>query len=294
LSKKANVQQKYGHPILSKRNNTMSHRETASEFLALHQAPDTFVIPNPWDVGSARMLAKLGFKALATTSAGFDFSSGRREGTSSLDDVLDHCRQMVEATNLPVNADLESCFADTADGISETIRRAAETGLAGCSIEDVDVNGSTPIYDLPVALERVSAAVVAVKSLDRPFVLTARAENYLHGRPDLDDTIKRLQAFQEAGADVLYAPGLKTADDIKSVVTSIDRPLNVIAGIPGMTLSVSDFAELGVKRVSIGSNLFRSAFGAALRGAQEIINQGTFGYASGAAAFNEISQLFDD
>ncbi len=271
-----------------------SHADIAKTFQALHTAPDTFVIANPWDVGSARMLAHLGFKALATTSAGFDFASGRPEGTSSRDQVLAHCRELVEATDLPVNADLESCYAESIDDIGETIRLAAETGLAGGSIEDVNVNGDAPIYEFDEAVERVMAAVEAVRGLDRPFVLTARAENYLHKRPDLADTIKRLQAFQEAGADVLYAPGPKTVDDIRSIVTSLDRPVNVIAGLPGMNLSVTDLADLGVKRISIGSNLFRVAFGAALRGAQEIIDHGTFDYAADAASFGEISRLFED
>jgi len=276
-----------------------SHRESAKTFQELHAGSQTFVIPNPWDVGSARMLAHLGFKALATTSAGFDFSSGRPEGTSSLDDVLTHCQEIVEATSLPVSADMESCYAQTPEGVAETIRCAAKTGLAGCSIEDVNINtiepyADSPIYELSIAVERVAAAVEAVRGLDRPFMLTARAENYLHDRPDLADTIKRLQAFQEVGADVLYAPGLKTADDIRSLVTSVDRPLNVIAGLPGMTLTVADLADLGVKRISLGSNLFRTAFGAALSGAREIIEHGTFGYAADAATFKEISALFRD
>jgi len=270
----------------------MSTQETWAAFAALHDDPGCFVIPNPWDVGSARMLAALGFKALATTSAGFDFTSGRKEGTSSREQVLAHCREIVEATPLPVNADMESCYAETPEGVMETIRLAAATGLAGCSIEDVDVHGGEPIYDMAVAVERVAAAAEAVRNLDRPFMLTARAENFLHGRPDLDDTIKRLQAFQDVGADVLYAPGPKTADDIRSLVGSVDRPVNIIAGLPGMDLSVADLADMGVKRVSLGSNLFRAAFGVALRGAQEIQEHGTFGYAANAASFKEISSLF--
>ncbi len=271
----------------------------ATDFQNLHEQSEAFVIPNPWDRGSARMLAKLGFKALATTSAGFDFADGRKEGTATLEDVLSHCRMMVDATELPVNADAESCYAETPEGVAETIRRLAETGIAGCSIEDVNVYGSgtygdAPIYELSVAVERVAAAAEAARSLDRPFMLTGRAENFLHDRPDLGDTIKRLQAYQEAGADVLYAPGPRTADDIRSIVTSVDRPINVLAGLPGMNLSVTELGELGVKRISLGSNLFRTAFGAALRGAQEILNDGTFGYAGDAATFKEISALFDD
>ena len=270
----------------------------ATAFRNLHEQPEAFVIPNPWDRGSARMLAKLGFKALATTSAGFDFADGRKEGTATLEDVLSHCRMIVEATGLPVSADAESCYAETPEGVAETIRRLAGTGLAGCSIEDVNVDGSGSrdgrIYEMPVAVERVAAAAEAARSLGRPFTLTGRAENYLFGRPDLEDTIKRLQAYQEAGADVLYAPGPRTADDIRSIVTSLDRPVNVIAGLPGMNLSVAELGGLGVKRISLGSNLYRTAFGAALRGVREILDSGTFEYAGDAATFKEISVLFDD
>jgi len=276
----------------------MSHGDKAAIFQMLHREPGTFVIPNPWDRGSARMLANLGFKALATTSAGFDFACARQEGTSTFAEVLAHCRELVEATDLPVSADLESCYAETTEGVTETIRLAAGTGLAGCSIEDVNVfeagsYADMPIYDIDVAAERVAAAAEAARTLGRPFTLTARAENYLHDRPDLADTIKRLQAYQEAGADVLYAPGPKTGADIRSIVTSVDRPVNVIAGLPGMALSVADLAELGVKRISLGSNLYRTAFGAVLGGAREILEHGTFSYTAGAATFKEIAQLYD-
>jgi 2-methylisocitrate lyase-like PEP mutase family enzyme len=272
----------------------MSHRDKASVFKKLHDQPGCFVIPNPWDRGSARMLAKLGFKALATTSAGFDFSSGRQDGTSTFEEVLVHCRHMVEATDLPVNADLENCYANTADDVGRTIRLAAETGLAGGSIEDASGDPDHPIYEFSEAVERVEAAVEMARSLSHPFTLTVRAENFLHGRPDMADTIKRLQAFQEAGADVLYAPGPKTAEDISSIVTSVDRPVNVIAGLPGMSLTVSELTKLGVKRVSIGSGLFRVAFGAALKSAQEIAENGTFSIADSAAPFSEINALFRD
>ena len=272
----------------------MASPETWAAFEALHQGPDCFVIPNPWDVGTARMLAALGFEALATTSAGLDFAAGRKEGTSTRDDVLAHCRDLVAATPLPVSADMESCYAATPDGVAETVRLAADTGLAGCSIEDVHVGGDQPLYELAEAVERVTAAVEAARGLGRPFVLTARAENYLYGRPDLADTIRRLQAFQEAGADVLYAPGPRTADDIRTLVSAVDRPVNVIAGLLGMDLSVGDLADLGVKRVSMGSNLFRAAFGAALQGAREVMHDGTFGYAADAAGFKEISALFPE
>ena len=271
----------------------------AAEFQNLHERSEVFVVANPWDRGSARMLAKLGFKALATTSVGVDFADGRKEGSTTLEEMLSHCRMIVDATELPVSGDTESCYAKTPEGVGETIRRLADTGLAGCSIEDVNVYGPGPgrdasIYDLSAAVERVAAAAEAARNLDRPFTLTSRADNFLFGRPDLDDTIKRLQAYQEAGADVLYAPGPRTAEDIRSIVTSLDRPINVLAGMPGMNLSVTELGDLGVRRISIGSNLFRTAFAAAIRGAQEIINDGTFGYAGDAASFKEISDLIDD
>lgn len=265
----------------------------AAAFKALHEQPGTFVIPNPWDKGSARMLQSLGFKALATTSAGFDFADGRREGTASLDDATAHYRMIVAATDLPVNADSESLYAETPEGVAVSLGRVAETGVAGCSIEDVDVFGDEPIYGLARAVERVTAAAEAGRGLGRPFMLTARAENYLHGRPDLSDTITRLQAYQDAGADVLYAPGLKTRGDIRTLVNAVDRPVNLLAGLPGMELTVGDIAELGVKRISLGSNLFRAAFGAAWRGAREILDDGTFGYAALAASFAEINALMD-
>ena len=265
--------------------------DAATAFKELHEKPGTFVIPNPWDRGSAQMLKSLGFKALATTSAGFDFADGRQEGTATLDDVLAHCRLIADATDLPVNGDTESCYAETPEGVAANIRRIADTGLAGCSIEDVDIYGGPAIYDMAAAVDRVSAASEAVAALGRPFMLTARAENYLHGRPDLNDTIRRLQAYQEAGADVLYAPGPKTREDVSSLVNSVDRPVNLLAGMPGMELTVDDMTEIGVKRISLGSNLFRAAYGAMLRGAREIIDVGTFGYTKDAASFKDISVL---
>jgi len=268
--------------------------DAAVAFRDLHEQPGCFVIPNPWDRGSARMLEKLGFKALATTSAGFDFVDGRKQQTGTFEDVLTHCRLIAEATPLPVNADTEDCFAETLDGVAENIRRIAATGVAGCSIEDVNVYGGDRIYETAAAAERVTAAAEAARGLATPFVLTGRAENLVNGVPDLADTIKRLQAYQEAGADVLYAPGLKTADDIRSVITSVDRPVNVLAGIPGMALSVGELAEIGAKRISLGSGLYRVAFGAALRGAREIAETGTFSYTAGAASFAEINDLFED
>ena len=272
----------------------MSQSKQAEAFKSLHQEPGFFVIPNSWDRGSACMLAKRGFKPLATTSAGFDFASGRQDGTSSLDDVLAHCRDIVAATDLPMNADLENGYSDTPAGVGEAIWRAAATGLARGSIEDATGNTDKPIYEFSEAVERVQAAVEPARSLPHPFMLTARAENFLRGNPDLDDTIKRLQAFQAAGADVLYAPGPKTAEKIGQIVTSVDRPVNIIAGIFSMTLTVGELAALGVKRISIGSGLLRVAFGAALRPARKIAEQGTISIADSAAPFAEINSLFHD
>lgn len=269
----------------------MSRSDKGTVFQNLHAAPDCFVIPNPWDRGSARMLEKLGFKALATTSAGYNFSMGRGDGVATLRDTLDHCRDLASAVDIPVSADFENAYADTPEGVADNIRLAAETGLAGASIEDYD---GAEIYDPGEAVDRLRAAVEAARSLPGSFVLTGRAENLIRGRVDLTDTIKRLQAYQEAGADVLYAPGIKTADDIRAVVTSVDRPVNVLAGLAGFSLSVSELADLGVKRISVGGSLFRSAFGAAMTNAREMLDDGTFTWTDGLPTVPEISKLFAD
>jgi 2-methylisocitrate lyase-like PEP mutase family enzyme len=273
---------------------TNTQREIAEAFRALHARPGCFVIPNPWDIGTARILANFGFEALATTSAGLAFSLGRRdaEGAVSRDEALAHAKAIVEATPLPVSADLENGFGDTPETTAETIRLAAHAGLVGGSIEDATGKPDQPIYDFSVAVERVQAAVEAARALPVPFVLTARAENFLHGRPDLDDTLRRLQAFQEAGAEVLYAPGLRSRDDIATLVRSVERPVNVVMGLQGVTLRLPELAELGVKRVSLGSALSRAALGAFLRAAREIKEQGTFTFADEAAPFAEINDMF--
>jgi 2-methylisocitrate lyase-like PEP mutase family enzyme len=270
-----------------------SQRDKAIAFKTLHERAGCFVIPNPWDIGTARLLATLGFEALATTSAGLVFALGRREGTLSRDDVLVNARAIVEATALPVSIDLEGGFGDAPETVAETIRLAAQAGAVGGSIEDVREYGAhDPIYELALAVERVRAAAEAAHGLPFPFMLTARAENFLHGRPDLGDTIRRLQAFQEAGADVLYAPGLRSREDIAAVVRSVDRPVNVVMGLQGVTLTVPQLAELGVKRVSLGSTLNRTAFGAFLRAAQEIRDRGSFSFAEAAVPFGEINAMF--
>jgi 2-methylisocitrate lyase-like PEP mutase family enzyme len=271
---------------------TVSQGEKATQFRALHDGPGTFVIPNPWDAGTARMLAALGFQALATTSAGFAFSLGRRdgEGLVTRDETLAHARTIVEATDLPVSADLENGFGDEPDAVAETVRMAAATGLVGGSVEDATGEPRRPIYDLAHAVERVTAAVAAARSLPFPFVLVARAENFLHGRPDLGDTIRRLQAFAAAGADVLYAPGLPGLDAISAVCGAVSpRPVNVLAGGRGSAVTVASLAAAGVRRISVGSALSRAALGAFLRAAREIIAEGTFTFGDEAASFAELN-----
>jgi 2-methylisocitrate lyase-like PEP mutase family enzyme len=266
--------------------------EKGTAFRALHTRPGAFIIPNPWDIGTARLLAQIGFEALATTSAGYAFSAGRRDNQISRDEMLAHVAEIVTATDLPVSADLENGYGQDLDAIGETYRRAGAAGLVGASIEDATQQTADPLYERELAADRVRAAVAAVRSLPFPFTLTARAENFLVGRGELKDVILRLQAYQEAGADVLYAPGLTSRDDIAAVVSSVDRPVNVLMGMQGVQLSLADLAGLGVKRVSVGSALTRAAYGAFLRAAQEMRDHGTFAFAKDAVAFQAITQMF--
>lgn len=270
----------------------LTQSEKAQAFRALHERDHAFIIPNPWDVGTARLLAHLGFEALATTSAGYAFSIGQRDNTVGRDAMMGHVREIASATDLPVSADLENGFGDDPETAAETIRLAGETGLVGGSIEDMTTDRDHPIYDLGLAVERVRAAAETARSLPYPFTLTARAENYLVGRRDLQDTIRRLQAYQEAGADVLYAPGLASRDDIVAVVRSVDRPVNVVMGLQGAQLSLAELSEIGVKRVSVGSALSRAALGAFLRAAREMRERGTFEFAAEAVSYREISTIF--
>ena len=270
----------------------MTAAEKASRFRALHERAGAFIIPNPWDSGTARVLAAMGFEALATTSAGHAFSLGLPEGVLTRDQALQHCRDIVGATGLPVSADLEKGFGDSPESVAETIRAAAGTGLAGCSIEDHTGRRDEPIYPFDLAVERIQAAVEAARGLPRDFVLTARSENFLWQRPDLDDTIRRLQAFEAAGADVLYAPGLRDLEMIRSVCQSAGKPVNVVMGLPGVTFGLAELAAAGVKRVSVGSALSRLAFGAVLRAAREMTEKGTFSFAADAAGFAELEALF--
>jgi len=267
--------------------------EKGAAFRALHERREAFVIPNPWDVGSARLLARLGFEALATTSAGFAFSVGQRDNTIGRERMLEHAAAIVAATDLPVSADLENGFGDEAETVAETIRLAAAAGLAGASIEDSTGRPGDPLYDHGLACDRVRAAAEAARSAPFPFMLTARAENFLVGRADIADVIRRLQGYQEAGADVLYAPGLASREDIAAVVRSVDRPVNVVMGLQGVRLSRADLSAMGVRRISVGSALCRAALGAFLRAAREMREQGTFTFADEAVSFRDVSAMFD-
>ncbi len=271
----------------------MTQSEKGRVFRALHEGDGTFIIPNPWDVGPARLLAHLGFKALATTSAGYAFSVGKRDYKVGRDEMVAHVGAIASATDLPVSADLENGYGDTPESVAETIRLAAEAGVVGGSIEDTTNRPENPIYELGVAVERVRAAAEAARALPWSFTLTARAENYLWGRPDLKDTIKRLQAYQDAGADVLYAPGLATQEDIAAVVRSVDRPVNVVMGLRGVPLSLAELSKLGVKRISVGSALSRAALGAFPCAAREMREHGTFTFADEAASYQEVNAMFE-
>jgi 2-methylisocitrate lyase-like PEP mutase family enzyme len=260
----------------------ITQADKAREFLTLHRAGEPLLLPNPWDLGSAKLLASLGFKALATTSSGFAATLGRNDGSVNREEALIHAAVIVAATDLPVSADLENAFADEPAGVAETIGLAMEVGLAGASVEDFTGRDEDPIYAIKLAAERVAAAAETAHAGQIPLVLTARAENYLHGRPDLADTIARLQAYQEAGADVLYAPGLRSVEEIRQVVHEVDRPVNVLVfeGVP----TVSELAEAGVSRISVGGSFAFAALGALVSAATELRDQGTYGFRPGSVA----------
>ena len=283
---------------------SLTQAEKAKNFRALHRLPVTpgaapepagpgaFIFPNPWDAGSARILAGLGFQALATTSAGLAFSFGRRDGAVGRDAALAHCRLIVEATDLPVAADLENCFGDDPQTVADTIRLAAATGIVGGSVEDASGNDRRPIYDHVLAVERVAAAAEAARALPFPFTLTARAENFLHGRADLDDTIRRLQAFAEAGADVLYAPGLPNLEAIGTVCAALaPRPVNALAGMKGLSFPAEQLTAAGVRRISLGGCLARVAFGALIAAAREMREEGTFTFVDHTISMTELSRF---
>ncbi|MBV9573927.1 MAG: isocitrate lyase/phosphoenolpyruvate mutase family protein [Acidobacteriales bacterium] len=267
--------------------------EKGRSFRALHQRDTAFIIPNPWDVGTARLLERLGFEALATTSMGFAFSLGQRDNTVGRERVIEHISEITSATALPVSADLENGFGDDPKTVQETIAMAGAAGAVGGSIEDATERSDNPIYELRHAAERVRAAVETARSLAFPFTLTARAENYLHDRPDIKDTIARLQAYEEAGADVLYAPGLTALDDIRAVVSSVGRPVNVLMGLQGVRFDLAQLSAAGVRRVSVGSSLSRVTLATFLRAAREMHDHGTFRFAEEVTRSDEISALLD-
>jgi len=268
--------------------------EKSAAFAALHARPGAFIIPNPWDAGTAKLLASLGFEALATTSLGFANTLGRADGTNTVSaaEMLENCRVIAAATDLPVNADLENGYADEPRAAAEMIRRAAEVGIVGGSIEDATGDPAAPIYDFNLAVERIAAAVAVARSLPVPFMLTARAENFLHGRPDLDDTIRRLQAFEKAGADVLYAPGLRDLATIRTVARAVTKPLNVVMSAADPSLTVAQLAEAGVKRISVGGALSRLALAAFLKGAREMADTGGFTWVRDTVPTRELTSVF--
>jgi 2-methylisocitrate lyase-like PEP mutase family enzyme len=267
----------------------------AQKLQALHQRPGIFVIPNPWDAGSAKILESLGYEAMATTSAGLAYSLAKPDGEGVVTRVeaLENARAICAATNLPVSADLENGYGDTPEACAETILLAAKVGLVGGSIEDATGNVNNPIYDFDLSVARIKASVQAARSLPFPFTLTARAENLIHGRPDLPDTIRRLVAYAEVGADVLFAPGLKNREEIEAIVKAVaPKPVNVVIGLGSAGLSVKDMEALGVKRISLGSALARAAYGSFINAAKEIAEKGTFGFTADAVAYAEINGLF--
>lgn len=268
-----------------------SHTEKFKTFRSLHFGDRAFIMPNPWDAGSARILDHLGFAALATTSAGYAFSVGKRDSFAGLsrEEILANATAIIAATDLPVSADLEDGFGATPEACAETIRQASDIGLVGGSIEDATGNPEAPIYDMQEAVDRVRAAADAARG--QSFLLTARAENYLWGKPDLADTIARLQAFSEAGADVLYAPGLPDIDAIRTVCREVDKPLNVVMGLKGRAFSVAELSDAGVRRISVGGSFARAALGALRRAAEEVLNDGTFTYAEDTMPDAEVSSL---
>jgi 2-methylisocitrate lyase-like PEP mutase family enzyme len=262
-----------------------TQREKSDAFVTLHQTNECFVIPNPWDRGSAVLLESMGFQALASTGAGYAFSKAKP-------DLATGAREICSVTNVPISADMQQGFGDSPKEAAQTIIEAAQTGLVGGSLEDACGNTLADIYDIGLAKERIAAAAEAAKSLDFKFMLTARAENYLYGNPNIHDTIKRLQAYQEAGADVLYAPGIQSIDDIKAILSSIDKPMNLLMGFASSTLTVAEVAALGVRRISVGGAFARAAFGALKRAGEELLTQGTFNFSKEAMPGKDLNSLF--
>lgn len=270
---------------------SITQSEKAVSFRALHGGPGAFVIPNPWDMCSAQILAGLGFKALATSSAASACAVGRKDGELTRDQALAHARMLVEATDLPVSADLEKGFGDAPEVVAETIRLAAEVGLVGCTIEDATRNPDRPLYDFGLAVERIAAAAQAAHALTFPFVLTARAHNLLYAPASLEDTISRLQAFEKAGADVLFAPGLPDLAAVRAVCRAVSKPVNFMVGIKGKSFSVSELAAAGVKRISLATSLYRAAMTGFLDAANEVREKGQFSFLDRSVTTPELNKL---
>jgi 2-methylisocitrate lyase-like PEP mutase family enzyme len=268
---------------------TVSQTEKATQFRALHEGPGAFVIANVWDGGSARMMAGLGFAALATSSGASAGILGRRDGSVTRDEAMAQARIICDATDLPVSADLEKGFGNTPEIVAETIRLAAETGLVGCSIEDATGDPGAPIFDLGLATERIAAAVAAARALPFSFTLTGRTENFLRGRSNLDDTIKRLQAYEAAGADALMAPGLPDLDAVRAVCRAVNKPFNFMAGIKDKSFTVAALSEAGVRRISLATSLYRAAMTRLLEAATEVREHGTFGYLDSSLPTGELN-----
>lgn len=256
----------------------MTQDTKAAAFQALHRNPGTFVIANAWDGGSARILQGLGFAAIATSSGASANTLGRLDGKVTRDEALSQARTIVGCVDLPVSADFENGFGDTPEIVAETVRLAAGIGLAGCSIEDSTGQKDRPLYDFGLAVERIAAAAQAARALPGPFTLTARSENFLRGNPNLDDTIKRLQAYEEAGADALFAPLLPDLAAVRAVCSAVTKPVNFMVGVPGKSFSVAELAAAGVKRISLATSLHRAAMTGLFEAAREVKEQGTFGY----------------
>jgi 2-methylisocitrate lyase-like PEP mutase family enzyme len=271
-----------------------TQQEKAARFQALHRGPGAFVIPNPWDGGSARLLAGLGFQALATSSGAAAGVLGRRDGRITREEALAQVRIIVAATELPVSADLEKGFGDSPEVVAETVRLAAQAGLVGCSIEDATGDKAKPLYDFDFAVERVRAAVKAARSVGFPFTLTARSENFLRGNPDLADTIRRLQAFADAGADVLFAPGLPDLDAVRKICAAVSKPFNFMVGLKGKSFSVAELEKAGVRRISLATSLYRAAMTGLLDAAREAKEKGTFGYLERSIATPELARFMQE